>query len=120
MKIGDSVRVLTVGALPQSLVGKVGRIESFLTANAVCVDIDGQSWGVDTSQIAIVLPPEKSLWIEAGIRRHRRRYARWLRGVHGAYLILKQHPEHLETLIRESDRLIDEAMQFQAQLEMRS
>lgn len=51
LAIAQSVRVVSVGCLPEDLIGKTGRILNFLTESAVTVTIDGKNWGMSIEQL---------------------------------------------------------------------
>jgi hypothetical protein len=71
LKIGDSVRVVSVGILPESLIGQIGTVSSMLLPTIAQVEIEGQVWGMERSQLELVPPQVVSrgaqLWQEAVI-----------------------------------------------------
>lgn len=116
---GSAATIVSVGKpLPESLVGQQVEIVRFVSPTFPVVKLaDGREYIMDISHLACSVKPTpiSKQWIEAGIR-HRKRYGRWLLGVHGAYLILKQNPDHLAAIRREGERLFEEARKLEAKL----
>ncbi|BAY55227.1 hypothetical protein NIES2135_20500 [Leptolyngbya boryana NIES-2135] len=79
LAIAQSVRVVSVGCLPEDLIGKTGTILNFLTESAVTVTIDGKNWGMSIEQLepvpeserpsqAVELAPKTLIEVEIGDR----------------------------------------------------
>ncbi len=120
---GKTATIIRVGKpLPQSLVGQRVEIVRFISPSIPAVrTTDGREYIMDISHLDCSVKPTSlsKRWIEAGIR-HRKRYGRWLLGVHGAYQRSSREFEnkdrYLATLKREAERLLEEARKLEAKL----
>jgi hypothetical protein len=122
MKIGKTATITRVGKpLPQSLVGQqVEIVRLLLDRFPVVRTADGQEFTIEASNLEIHnYPPALRAWLEAKVR-HRKRYGRWLLGVHGAYQRSSREFEnkdkYLATLKREAERLLEEARKLETKL----